>query len=335
VGETVYQLSYLPDPGRFVALTLRGAFYSTDLGGAWKRTGSGVVASRVRAVAAAQGGSTLVAGLEHCPGGIARSPDGGLTWQIQEIRDPSRYYGGTSTDVEAVAFAPSRPKRVYAGAGDEVLRSDNGGVTWTHFSFHDSLSGGHPAAIVVHPSNPNIVFVAGQHGLTRSRDGGRTWSTTVADTTAVVIDPKRPERLLTASWYGGLWRSLDGGATWTLISGTDFLRVGALAVDPKNPDLVLASSAYEEGLLRSTDFGNHWAPSDVGIDGIIRGLSFSSNGSEAVAVGDSGVFRSTDHGRTWVRVPEAPAVGRGIARQGTLLHVATDVGVVSGNANAP
>jgi photosystem II stability/assembly factor-like uncharacterized protein len=333
-GEAVYNIAYLPAIGRIVAMTARGAFYSTDLGKSWKRTGAGVVAARVRSIAAAASGSTLVAGLEQCPGGIARSADGGVTWQIQEMRDPTHYYGGQLTDVEAVAFAPSRPKRVYAGAMDEVLRSDDGGVTWAHFPFNDGLTGGRTVAIAVHPTDPNMVFAAGSHGVTRSRDGGRTWTHAVGDATAIAIDPARPQRVLAASWSGGVWRSLDGGGTWALIPATDFLRVAAFAIDPKNPELVLASSLFEDSLYRSDDFGTNWAPSDVGIDGVMRGLSFNDNGSEVVAVGDTGVFRSTDRGRTWVRVPGAPAVGRTVARQGPQLHVATDVGVVSGRASS-
>lgn len=333
-GETVYDIAFMPAVDRVVALTLRGAFYSSDLGKSWKRTGAGIAASRVRSLAAAATGRTLVAGLEHCPGGIARSPDGGVTWQVQEMRDPSHYYGGQLTDVEAVAFAPSRPKRVYAGAIDEVLRSDDGGVTWAHFPFHDSQSGGHTIAMAVHPTDPNVVFAAGGHGVARSRDGGRTWTHAVGDATAVAIDPARPQRVLAASWYGGVWRSLDGGGTWALIPGTDFLRVAALAIDPKDPELVLASQLYEDSLYRSEDFGAHWAPSDVGVDGVIRGLSFSAAASEVVAAGDTGVFRSTDRGRTWVRVPGSPAIGRAVARQGTQWHVATDVGVVSGRISS-
>jgi photosystem II stability/assembly factor-like uncharacterized protein len=333
-GEAVYDIAFLPAIGRVVVMTARGAFYSTDLGKSWKRTGAGVAASRVRSIAAAANGSTLVAGLEQCPGGIARSADGGATWHIQEMRDPTHYYGSQLTDVEAVAIAPSRPKRVYAGTGDEVLRSDDGGVSWAHFPFNDGLTGGRTIAMAVHPTDPNVVFAAGGHGITRSRDGGRTWTHAVADATAVAIDPAQPQRVLATSRYGGVWRSLDGGGTWALIPGTDFLRVAALAIGPKNPELVLASSLYEDRLYRSDDFGTHWAPSDVGIDGVIRGLSFSADASDVVAVGDTGVFRSTDRGRTWVRVPGAPAVGRTVARQGTLLHVATDIGVVSGRTRS-
>jgi photosystem II stability/assembly factor-like uncharacterized protein len=337
LGESVGQLSFLPTLGRVVALTTRGAFYSSDLGATWQRTGNGVVSARVLSLAAAgSGGEILIAGLAGCHGGIARSPDHGKTWQIQEIRDPGLYYGSMLTDVESLASAPSRPLRVYAGSIDEVLRSDDGGLTWTHHPFNDHLSGGHTVALAVHPMDPDLVFAAGDHGISRSRDGGHTWSSGLpehpfTDMTAVVFDPGQPQRMLAAAWSGGLMRSVDTGASWQPIPGTDFLRVGALAIHPRDSNLVLASSLFADtSLYRSEDGGSNWAPSDIGIEGTIRGLTFSADGAEVFATGDEGVFRSTDGGRTWQRMNDAPAPVRAFLWQANgLLHVGTDVGVAS------
>ncbi|HET9767857.1 MAG TPA: hypothetical protein VFS60_13460 [Thermoanaerobaculia bacterium] len=337
VGETVVGLSYLPASGRVVALTERGAFYSSDLGRTWRRTGAGIAASDVLSITAVGSDrKVLVAGLERCPGGIARSPDGGATWQIQELRDAGRVGGSYLSEPTAIAVAPSRPSRVYAAAMDHVLRSDDAGITWAAHGFADSISGGRAAGIAVHPTDPEIVFVAGQHGLSRSRDGGRTWSGGLHeypynDMSAVVFDPTQPQRLLAASWYGGLTRSVDGGVSWEPIAGTEDLRIGVLAIDPHDANLVLGAVLYDDdlNLLRSDDGGAHWAPSNVGIEGTVRGLTFSANGAEVVAAGDGGVFRSADRGRTWQPVPGSPPA-RAILRQtnGTL-HVATGAGVLS------
>ena len=340
LGETVYELSYLPAVGRVVALARSGAFSSSDLGTTWKRTGSGVAAARVTSLAAlGVGGQVMVAGLEDCSRGIARSPDGGKTWQLQETRAPGESHGiSTPWDVLSLASAPSRPPRVYAITTNNLLRSDNGGITWTP---NAGISGQHRAALAVHPTNPDLVFVAGQSGLLRSRDGGRTWSVVLSeypfnDMTAVVFDPGQPQRMLAASWYGGLTRSLDGGATWQPVPGTDFLRIDAMAVHPRDSNLMLASSPVvspSEGipsLYRSVDGGSTWVPGDAGIEGVIRGLTFSADGAEVVAVGDEGVFRSTNGGVNWQRVEGGPAGARAIVLQGNgMLSVGTNEGVFS------
>jgi photosystem II stability/assembly factor-like uncharacterized protein len=336
LGEEVLGLSYLPAVARVVALTRSGAFYSSDLGTTWKRTGNGIAASKVQALAAAgSGGKVLIAGLYDCPsGGIARSSDGGKTWQIHETRRPN--VQDSSVDVEVFASAPSRPQRVYAGLVDRVLRSDDGGATWTSFPFNDFISGGDPAGMAVHPKDPNLVVAAGTYGLTRSLDGGLNWSSVFHDSafpdmTAVVFDPGQPQRMLAASVNDGLVRSADAGATWQPVPGAGLVSARVLAIHPRDSNLVLAGSGFEDAsLYRSVDGGSNWVPSDIGIEGEIHGLAFSPNGAEVVAAGNRGVFRSTDGGRTWQRMEGAPAGARAVLSQGNgIVYVGNDEGVFS------
>ena len=54
--------------------------------------------------------------------------------------------------------------------------------------------------------------------------------------------------------------------------------------------------------FRSTDGGNNWSASDIGLTGaVIRALVFDPRNSATIYVGtSSGFFRSTDGGRTWI-----------------------------------
>jgi photosystem II stability/assembly factor-like uncharacterized protein len=148
---------------------------------------------------------------------------------------------------------------------------------------------------------------------------------------AVVFEAGQPQRMLAASWYGGLFRSTDTGATWEAIPGTDSLRVGALAIDPHDPRVVLASSLFDDvSVYRSQDEGATWSPSDIGIEGRILGLTFSADGSEVVAGGAGGLFKSGDLGQTWQRIEDGPSAARALLLQRNgILRVGTDAGVVS------
>ncbi|MEO6195053.1 MAG: hypothetical protein ABIS20_18715 [Thermoanaerobaculia bacterium] len=200
-----------------------------------------------------------MAGLEDCSRGIARSADGGKTWQLQETRVPGVSYGvSVPWDVLSLASAPSRPLRVYAITINNLLRSDNGGITWTQ---NGGIRGDHRAlvavedAIAVHPRDSNLMLAS-----------------------SLFVSP--------SEGIASLYRSVDGGATWM--------------------------------------------PGDAGIEGTIRGLTFSADGTEAVAAGDEGVFRSTDGGLNWQRVEGGPAGARAIAFQGNgILRVGTNEGVFS------
>ncbi|HXU34102.1 MAG TPA: YCF48-related protein, partial [Thermoanaerobaculia bacterium] len=316
----------------------RGTFYSTDLGSTWKRTGKGVAASRIRSLASAGVGERiLVAGLENCTGGIARTSDGGNTWQLIDTRVRGQNYGYPS-DVQVVASAPSLPGRVYAVSGDSVLRSDNGGASWEHFHFADGISGGASLAIAVHPTDPDLIFIAGGHGLSRSADGGRTWSGGLSEypfnnMTTVAFEPGHPDRMLSASSAGGLFRSTDTGAHWQLIPGTETRFFQELAFDPRHPNVVLGRTTFENSrILRSTDGGTTWDLSDDSVmEGFLTSLAYSPDGTAAVAGGDEGVYLSRDGGQTWIPVEGAPTDVSAILPQanGTLRIGTLSQGVAS------
>jgi len=105
---------------------------------------------------------------------------------------------------------------------------------------------------------------AGWRWLGPRNVGGRTRS--------ILIHPTRPEVMWLGSVSGGIWKTLDGGATWIPLD--DFLAslaVSCMALDPTNPDVLYAGTG--EGFF---------------------------NGD---AVRGAGIFRSTDGGTTWARIP--------------------------------
>ena len=89
-------------------------------------------------------------------------------------------------EVLQLAAAPSRPDTVYAaGEHDDgrflLLRSDDGGRTFTALP-EDASPAGLPLALAgIHPADPEVLFLivrdgAGQDTLWRSSDGGRAWA---------------------------------------------------------------------------------------------------------------------------------------------------------------
>jgi photosystem II stability/assembly factor-like uncharacterized protein len=86
--------------------------------------------------------------------------------------------------------------------------------------------------------------------------------------TSAVCDPTRPDRVWVGAAGGGVWFSPDAGKTWrSLWYDQDVLNVGALAIDPVNPDILycgtgeanLSADSYGGvGLYRTTDGGATW-----------------------------------------------------------------------------
>ncbi|HTW62141.1 MAG TPA: hypothetical protein VMD55_10080, partial [Terracidiphilus sp.] len=129
---------------------------------------------------------------------------------------------------------------------------------------------------------------------------------------------------------GGIFRTQDGGATWkALFQYESVASIGALAVDPVNPQIVWAGTgeanvrndvSYGDGIYKSTDGGAHWRRmglehsfqiSRIVIDPHHPSTVLAATmGSPYADSEDRGVYRTTDGGATWQKVLYAgPSVG--------------------------
>src|SRR5439155_7854810 len=223
-------------------------------------------------------------------GGVWKTVNAGITWTPVFDREGSYSIG-------CIVLDPKNPLTVWVGTGENnsqrsvsygngVYRSDDGGKSWKNVGLKTSE---HIGRIAIDPKDSNIVYVAaqgplwgpgGDRGLYKTTDGGKTWKRVLyisenTGVTDVVIDPRRPDVLIAASYQrrrhvwtlidGGpesaLHKSTDGGATWTkLKSGLPTEEMGriGLAMTPSNPDIVyaiIASIDKKGGIFRSDVFG--------------------------------------------------------------------------------
>lgn len=149
--------------------------------------------------------------------GLYKSVDAGATWkQIQGEGFPKGVLGRIG-----VAVSGGDPDRVYALVENEhggLLRSDNGGNTWTMVNTSDEYRqrAWYFTHIFADPKATDTVYVLNT-GLSRSTDGGRTFTTVRAphgDHHGLWIDPKDPRRMINCN-DGGATISTDYGKTWT------------------------------------------------------------------------------------------------------------------------
>lgn len=133
----------------------------------------------------------------------------------------------------AITGVPHEPNVFYmAPVNGGVWKTDDFGNTWE--PIFDEQPTGSVGAIAVAPSNPNIVYAGSGEGLQRpdlsvgdgiykSANAGKTWTrldlSDAQQITAIVVDPKDPDRVFVSSEghpYGpnpvrGVFRSIDGG----------------------------------------------------------------------------------------------------------------------------
>ena len=164
-------------------------------------------------------------------GQVDQSLVGGMQW-----RQIGPFRGGR---VLAVAGVPGDPNTYYFGAvAGGVFKSTNGGMTWVPtFDKQDVSSIG---AIAVADADHNILYVGTGEACLRGN----------------------------ISYGDGVYKSTDGGQTWKNIGLKDSRHIGALVIDPRNPDIVLVAA-----------LGHAWGPNE-----------------------ERGVFRTADGGKTWQKV---------------------------------
>jgi photosystem II stability/assembly factor-like uncharacterized protein len=155
---------------------------------------------------------------------LLRSRDWGNTWEVIWV-NPRYDEPGVYEDngILSLAIDPGSPNRLFAGLKlGYVLRSDDGGTTWTH-----SLRAAHRDAFVY-----GLQFV-----------GSTLYAATTENFQAQPEDQSQPITEL------GLYRSHDGGESWDTLAVPSIVRGGAhsLAADSEGRLLI---GTRESGVWR-------------------------------------------------------------------------------------
>src|SRR2546423_5496960 len=221
----------------------------------------------------------------------------GLRW-----RNIGPFHGGR---IAAVTGAIGQPGVFSLGApAGGIWKTTSAGVTWfpifDQFTNVDSIG-----AIQAAPSDPNIVYAG-----TGDSVGG--------------------------SLGDGMYKSIDAGKTWTHIGLEDTVKINRIAIDPKDPDLLLVSTQGDaqhsgRGLYRSTDGGKTWTnvlkPENAngtrdleyafdmphvmfataqGFGGAFGGAGGGGGAQAPQGPNGTALFKSTDAGKTWKKVDTLP-----------------------------
>jgi photosystem II stability/assembly factor-like uncharacterized protein len=249
---------------------------------------------------------------------VFKRVDGGATWS-DSASPRSRGCG-----LSSVAMDPTNPNTLYTAAfddGSSLLKSNNGGVTWTpiaNWATTWQLSS-FVNVLKVDPTNPATVYAgigdtseSTANGFIKSTDGGTTWTNSGlegSNVTVLAIDPA-DSSILYASTEGfnsepkgfrGLFRSTDGGASWFAINtGLDSLmdtrfRISTLVISPSDPNVLYAGTAGA-GVFRTADRGATWNPFNEGLANLdVRVLATAPSDPKTLFAGTpGGVFKITD-----------------------------------------
>jgi autotransporter-associated beta strand protein len=262
------------------------------------------------------------------------------TWTPLTDSQTSTVTGSGDLAYKSLVVFPGNPSIMYAaiaGPGGGILKSTDGGTTWTLLgnSVFNQVAFG---SLIVDPNNANNLFVtvwygpnSNSGGVYKSTDGGVTWTNTTAAihtgaASDIVMDPTNSMLLYAGLTQGagggttnGLYKSTNGGTTWTRLAG-GLLTGSAVGVSirvtvaPSSPQTLYAT-VFDPALgnppnglphrFRSTDGGTTWTslpalPTAEESRYWHIMLSVDPSNSQTIYVnGDHSVYQSTNGGSSW------------------------------------
>jgi photosystem II stability/assembly factor-like uncharacterized protein len=241
----------------------------------------------------------------------------------------------------SLALAGLTPTLRAADLNPSAATSDSAysGLHWREIG---PFRGGRAVAVAGVPGSPNVFyFGAAAGGVWKTLDAGATWkpifdAEKISSIGAIAVARSNPDIIYVGTgeanlrgnvtWGGGVFKSTDAGKTWIDLGLTDTRQIGALIVDPVDPNIVLVAAVghafgpnTQRGVFRSTDGGKTWnrvlfkneltGAIDLAVDPhnskiVYAALwqvrrqpwNFSSGGP------GSGLYRSMDGGVTWTQL---------------------------------
>jgi photosystem II stability/assembly factor-like uncharacterized protein len=239
-------------------------------------------------------------------GQLYLSRDGGASWR--DAGAPLPFPGWV---VSSLRWDPNRQGRLWVAlwgvwGGGQVAFSDNLGQSWV------ARSAGLPEepvySLALAPGRQGRLFAGTLSGVYGSEDGGASWRRLTAElpelekVTSLMVDPTRPETVIAGSWRRA-YRSDDGGRTWAGIFEGMVLdtEIFSFTPVPEHPGEIWASSCG--WVYQTLDHGDHWVRFKDFEER--RTLSFAVLPDGRLLAGTvSGVFASSDGGRSWKRLSD-------------------------------
>jgi photosystem II stability/assembly factor-like uncharacterized protein len=209
-----------------------------------------------------------------------------------------------------IAVPKGQSRTIYcAAASGGIWKTTNRGTTWE--PIFDDQGTGSMGAIAVSDSDPDIIWAGTGEPIAASH----------------------------TTWGDGVYRSTDAGKTWDHMGLKETQQIGAVIINPDNPDIVYIAAAghlwgenSERGLYKTTDGGTTWEKSlfinekvgivDAVMDpaysqtlyaaayGRMRGRYSRSEAEEVEILEGSGIYKTTDAGQNWINLTEGLPIKR-------------------------
>ena len=316
-GQDAYAFAIHPEDPKIIYAGGRGTEHnlrrSVDAGKTWKPAGAGLPESSINRVVIPRGKPSTVY-VVSASRRVHKSENGGDTWTEIDL--------GVQSEVFSLDLDPHDPQVLFAGTGDGLRKSTDGGTTWS--AVGGGLGRYYCKSVAFHPTRKGLVYAGTTgKGFFKSTDGGESFEPSGAGLAAGWVEkiyaPPTSAGTLFAQMSVGLYRRDEHG-TWIEIQAPfapgKEAEIDGIVFDRVSPKKVYAHEGAR--WWRSEDGGRAWAEIEVpspSMKNMIKGrLSAPGFKSLAQDIGDpkifyagswssheegSALFRSMNGGKKW------------------------------------
>jgi photosystem II stability/assembly factor-like uncharacterized protein len=266
----------------------RGSCYrSTNAGRNWD-----LISSEGDGLAIAADGETLY---RTDISQILRSVDGGSTWTRVNVPEGENILSVTAhpyiDDTIYIARFPVQPPIIYVSADDGETWQSTSGINYV---MNARLFFDHDEGQVIYAVGRGEMIRSNDGGKTWTECAPTNFQHPQSDT-QLAVHPQNSSRIILATRGGGILASQDSCQSWQASNeGLGSLYVNAIAIDPENPDIVYAGT--DGGAYISFDEGAHWGEINEGLLGatVVYSVVVDSQSNVYVAT-PYGIFKLESH----------------------------------------
>ncbi|HXQ97867.1 MAG TPA: hypothetical protein VN774_05455 [Candidatus Limnocylindrales bacterium] len=293
-----------------------GIFKSSDWGNTWTQLSGGLPADGIGRSGVAVAPSdpnrvyAIVDDTDPKKGGLYRSDDAGLTWQLL---DNDQRIWGRGWYFSNVVVDPKIPDKLYV-SNTSVYRSEDGGRTF--IPIKGAPGGDDYHQLWIYPDDGQRMILASDQGVVVSVDGGLVWSSWYNQPTAqiyhIVADNQDPYWVYGAQQDSGAVKAVSRGIYGSISYMRDWAPIcaggesGYVAVDPSDSNILYGGgvSACDQrtnagynispmlGSPQLAPFRHTWTLPVV----------FSQAPGHALYYSNQYLWKTIDRGKNWTRI---------------------------------